>query len=247
MNDAAWNRVKKLVRFLRAEGLRVDGIGFQGHVNVGWEKELNDSGVNNITALGSLIDWPHANNLDFHITENNVFLRDGDAGKWEEQAQTFKAIVKMLLSKRKSGLVTWNVWMIRDSDGQAADRTPVLFFEDGSPKPAYYAVQEVLEDTLTTALNDKNVTDAGEFKLYKNYPNPFNPSTTIKYSIPATMNVLLSVYNLLGQEVKTIVDSRQNAGVHEVKFKAGNLSSGIYIYKIRAGQFSDVKKFVLLK
>ena len=246
MNDAAWDRVKKLVVFLRAEGLRVDGIGFQGHMNVGWEKEVNDSGVNNITALGNLIDWAHTHDLDFHITENNVYLRDGNEGKWEEQAATFKAVVKMLLSKRESGLVTWNVWMIRDSDGIAANRTPVLFFEDGSAKPAYYAIQDVLEDTLSTGLNSVRLS-AADFRLYDNYPNPFNPTTTIEYSIPRSSEVTLKVYDLLGREVNVLVDGRQNAGLHKVVFNAGNLASGVYIYKIEAGKFADHKKFILIK
>jgi hypothetical protein len=246
MNDAAWDRVKKLVVFLRAEGLRVDGIGFQGHMNVGWEKEVNDSGVNNITALGNLIDWAHTHDLDFHITENNVYLRDGNEGKWEEQAATFKAVVKMLLSKRESGLVTWNVWMIRDSDGIAANRTPVLFFEDGSAKPAYYAIQEALEDTLSTGLNSIRLS-ASDFRLYDNYPNPFNPTTTIEYSIPRSSEVTLKVYDLLGREVNVLVDGRQNAGLHKVVFNAGNLASGVYIYKIEAEKFADNKKFILIK
>ncbi len=93
-----------------------------------------------------------------------------------------------------------------------------------------------------------------EFSLSQNYPNPFNPTTTIKYSIPVTLSpvtVSLVVYNLLGQEVATLVNQKQPAGNYEVKFDAssatGGLASGVYLYKIEAGGFTAVKKLMLLK
>jgi GH35 family endo-1,4-beta-xylanase len=251
MNDAAWNKVKALVKYLRSKGRRVDGIGFQAHVDVGWENETNDNGVNNIIALGNLIDWVHANNLEFHITENNVFLRNGNEGKWEDQAETYKAILKTLLSKRNSGVVTWNTWMLRDNLGQAGDRTPSLFRKDGSPKPAYYAVQETLEDTtITNVKNDKRLQD--KFVLFNNYPNPFNPITTIKYSIPLeekreTVNIKLTVFDILGKEVVTLVNQKQKPGNYTTYFNAENLSSGIYYYQLKAGQFIKTKTMLLLK
>jgi len=254
MNDAAWDNVKLLVKYLRDNGLRVDGIGFQGHVDVGWENGVNDKGVNNITALGNLIDWAHANNLEFHITENNVFLRNGNVGKWEEQANTFKAILKVLLSKRTTGVVTWNVWMIRDSDGQSSDRTPVLFREDGSAKPAYYAVQTILEDPTTDVEESKVIPE--EFDLGQNYPNPFNPTTTIKYSIPAAVGngharsstyVTLKIYDILGQDVATLVNKQQSPGNYEIIFNANGLPSGTYFYRLTVENYSETKKMLLLK
>ncbi len=89
-----------------------------------------------------------------------------------------------------------------------------------------------------------------EFSLSQNYPNPFNPATTIRYSVPVTLSpvtVSLVVYNLLGQEVATLVNTRQSAGNYEVKFNASGLSSGVYLYKLQAGEFSAVKKLILLK
>ncbi|MEO8233150.1 MAG: T9SS type A sorting domain-containing protein, partial [Ignavibacteriota bacterium] len=92
-----------------------------------------------------------------------------------------------------------------------------------------------------------------EFELSQNYPNPFNPSTTIRYAVPNESKVSITVFNLLGQEVATLVNDIQPAGYHEVTFNAANLSSGVYLYRINAvssinsKEFTSTKKFVLLK
>ncbi len=85
------------------------------------------------------------------------------------------------------------------------------------------------------------------YTLSQNYPNPFNPSTTIRYSLPATAFVTLKIYNILGQEVASLVDGKQLAGEHVVIFDGLKLSSGVYFYHINAGPYSSVKKMVLLK
>lgn len=85
------------------------------------------------------------------------------------------------------------------------------------------------------------------FSLSQNYPNPFNPSTTIKYSIPTTEFVTLKIYDLFGQEVSTLVNEQKPQGIYIVNFDGSNLASGIYLYKITAGNFVDSKKFILLK
>lgn len=86
-----------------------------------------------------------------------------------------------------------------------------------------------------------------EFQLSQNYPNPFNPSTQINYSLPQSSDVLLKVYNVLGQEITTLVNGKQAAGKYDVKFDASRLSSGIYYYTISAGSFNETKKMILMK
>ena len=87
-----------------------------------------------------------------------------------------------------------------------------------------------------------------EFSLYQNYPNPFNPSTLIKYQIPNdNILVVLKIYNVLGKEIKTLVNEIQNQGNYEVEFNASNFSSGIYFYSINAGNFSATKKMILIR
>jgi hypothetical protein len=87
----------------------------------------------------------------------------------------------------------------------------------------------------------------GEFALLQNYPNPFNPSTTIKYELPTPSEVRMSVYDILGREVSVLVNERQQAGYHEVKFDGNGLSSGVYFYRIEAGSFIQTRKLMLLR
>jgi photosystem II stability/assembly factor-like uncharacterized protein len=86
-----------------------------------------------------------------------------------------------------------------------------------------------------------------KLSLSQNYPNPFNPSTKIKFTLPNAEKVKIDLYNTLGQRVEILLDQQMKAGHHEVKFNAENLSSGVYYYRIEAGEFQDVKKMVLLR
>lgn len=86
-----------------------------------------------------------------------------------------------------------------------------------------------------------------EYSLSQNYPNPFNPSTVIVYQLPVTSRVEIQIFNVLGQQVATLINEEQSPGNYEVEFNAKNLSSGMYFYKIQAGNFSDVKKMMVLK
>lgn len=100
-------------------------------------------------------------------------------------------------------------------------------------------------DSVFTFVDTQNIIN--EFKLYQNYPNPFNPSTTIQYSIPEAGKVSLKVFNILGEEIATLVNDYLEAGNYEIQFNAGNFSSGIYFYKIDSNNYSSVKKMILLK
>jgi hypothetical protein len=86
-----------------------------------------------------------------------------------------------------------------------------------------------------------------EYYLHQNNPNPFNPSTTIKYELPKSSEVRLSVYDMLGREVSVLVNERRDAGVHEVKFESSNLASGVYFYRLRAGDFVQTRKLLLCR
>ena len=86
-----------------------------------------------------------------------------------------------------------------------------------------------------------------KFALYQNYPNPFNPSTKIRYQLPKDSKVLIKIYDILGSEVKTLLNEKIESGVYEVDFDAAHLPSGTYIYRIIADGFVETKKMILLK
>jgi hypothetical protein len=85
------------------------------------------------------------------------------------------------------------------------------------------------------------------YSLSQNYPNPFNPVTKIKFALPKTSNVKLVVYDVLGRQVQELINTRMNAGYHEFNFTASELPSGVYFYRLTAGEFTDVKKMTLIK
>jgi hypothetical protein len=86
-----------------------------------------------------------------------------------------------------------------------------------------------------------------EFTLAQNFPNPFNPSTTIKYELPKASDVRLSVFDILGREVSVLVNERRDAGVHEEKFDGSNLASGLYLYRLQARDFVQTRKLLLVR
>jgi hypothetical protein len=86
-----------------------------------------------------------------------------------------------------------------------------------------------------------------KFELSQNSPNPFNPRTTIEYSLPYTSDVQLVVYNARGEVVTTLVEDNLSAGYHSAEFDGSALSSGIYFYRLTAGTYTDMKKMLLLK
>ena len=101
--------------------------------------------------------------------------------------------------------------------------------------------------TGSTGVQQSGLVTLNAYSLDQNYPNPFNPSTTIKYQVPVNGMVSLKVYNLIGQEVASLVSEIQSAASYEASFDASKLSSGVYFYTLRAGNFVETKKMMLLK
>jgi hypothetical protein len=100
------------------------------------------------------------------------------------------------------------------------------------------------------ALIARSVVEGGvpvTFDLMQNYPNPFNPVTVIRFQVPVTTRVLVKVFDVLGREVRTVVDDVQTAGTHAVEFNGTDLASGVYIYKMEAAGYVQQKKLLLLK
>ncbi len=105
---------------------------------------------------------------------------------------------------------------------------------------------DLFKTDIVNGITD-NSTLPTEFKLFQNYPNPFNPATVIEFTLPAVQEVKLVVYNILGQQIKVLNDGQLNAGYHKYTFDGKGLASGVYFYRLVAGQFTEVKKMILQK
>jgi hypothetical protein len=118
---------------------------------------------------------------------------------------------------------------------------------------ANYSLANIICDNTTLAKKNFNHIDfrgseiPETYVLEQNFPNPFNPTTIIKYQIPEDGIVTLKIYDILGKEVRTLVNEHKPTGKYEISFDASNLASGVYIYQIKANDFSSVKKMMLLK
>ena len=250
LNDpGSWKLIAETIQYLREKGLRVDGIGWQAHVDNGWATPTK------LNRLRRLIDWAHSNNLEFHITEASVYLKNGLSQEaLEQQATTYRAIIEVLLEKRFSGKVGWNIWDMDDGHCNNKEWYPSLFDANYEAKPAYYAIQTALENGAPSRVDDNQKSpDLKNFVLEQNYPNPFNQSTIINYLLKISLDVSLKIYDVRGNKLRTLVDKFQNSGNYEVvwngKDDSGNsVDSGVYFCQLKtANGYSRTRKLLLLK
>ena len=145
----------------------------------------------------------------------------------------------------------WNQIGFVEGHGTTTDENNYSF-TDKNLKAGSYSYKLVQVDFDGTQNESKIInvevsSQPKEYSLSQNYPNPFNPSTTIEYSIPEGGNVKLVVYNSLGEEVAVLENNFEEAGSYKINFDASKLSSGIYYYRLNSGEFSSIKKMIILK
>jgi hypothetical protein len=105
----------------------------------------------------------------------------------------------------------------------------------------------VYKQSTITVVEEEQELLPTEFKLEQNFPNPFNPATTIKYAVPIKSNVLIKIYNIVGEEVAKLVNEEKDQGWYSLVFESSGLASGIYIYRMQAGTYVNTKKMILVK
>ncbi len=144
--EVVWNKTMKgLVKYLREDkGRTLDGIGWQAHIDSGWE--LIEG---NMERLSSFIDWCHQNNLEFHITEMNVWIRGEKSPEaFAAQDATYAAVIDVLLSKKSTGVVGLNFWGVCDSGVPEKELAGCIWNDDGSPKNAYSVIKETIINNI---------------------------------------------------------------------------------------------------
>jgi hypothetical protein len=194
------------------------------HVFIGF------SGARNMTSLN--LD-PQMN---LHLTYSDQKIMKyskWDGSNWQRQIILDVSDTSTILGQQTS--------MQLDNQGYVH----IAYYEVTNGAPLTGVIKYVT-NKLTTEVEQETVHTLN-FQLLQNYPNPFNPTTTIKYSIPMDGFVKLSVFNALGEEVSALVNEVKPAGSYEVTFSAEQLASGIYYYRINAGEFSFTKKMILMK
>ena len=161
---------------------------------------------------------------DIIFQAGKVFTSEDNGNNWSEVGNNFPPALASSLN-----------------DFLAATPQYLYFYNSNSASVYRYPIQG------TTSIENNNVIIPQEFSLSQNYPNPFNPSTKISFSLPSSTNVSLKLFNTLGQEVSELVNENLQPGKYSVDFDASKLSSGVYFYTLRANDFVQSKKMILMK
>jgi len=191
--------------------------------------------MDNGTALGivPITQTPFVATKIFKDQQENLFAETSD-------------YTSSYLYKNTNGTTTWN--LLGELSGvnnhayvkqiQMNSFGDIFYVDNGALFKINRTVTDVAKDSYSQPT---------EFHLFQNYPNPFNPFTTISYSLPHNSFVTLKMYNIVGQEIKTLVNEEKFSGTYSVGFDGSDISSGMYLYTLQAGYFSQSKKLLLLK
>jgi hypothetical protein len=216
-----------------------------------------------VTAYGtSFRNIDTATNINFVVYENNlVYPQTGNAGCIGGSTYVHKYVVRDMVNGAlgetfstgtwPAGTVITKTWNYTLPTAWVADNVGfgVFVYKNiGTINIDSYVLQTNKGVAIDppTGVGNQNET-VGSYSLSQNFPNPFNPTTNIKFSIPKNAQTYLKIYDVLGNEVSTYFDEFLNAGTYNILFEAQNLSSGIYYYKLVSGGFTETKRMMLVK
>ncbi len=248
---------------------------YGGYPNGFWDGVSNVSGILTVTQA-TTINWCNLNSPGEHtMTETDslqVFAQVWVDGLTNVTGQGDGILAWIGYDNQNTDPATWETWLPAYYYQDIGANDEYAMYLDGLDTGVYYfASRFQLNEgdyyyggypdgfwdgvnnvsgilTITPVVSvDEIISQPNEYSLQQNFPNPFNPTTKIRYTIPVTGFTTLKVFDSLGNKVKTLVEGNKSPGVYEVEFNATNLSSGIYYYKLFAGDFVDVKKMILLK
>jgi hypothetical protein len=175
------------------------------------------------------------NSLECLLTSNNFITIRGEGKNGGKGCYGF-------LVRAFDGGVSGDSIMVTVWDKLGGDR---VIYDNLTMNPLEGGYIDIINTPFAKG-NDEMISPE-QFKLEQNYPNPFNPATTIKYSIPEESFVTLKIYDILGNELESLVNEKSAPGNYDVTFNASKYGSGIYIYSLRAGNYSETRKMILLK
>ncbi len=183
---------------------------------------------------------------NFHATVNNgkVILN------WETATETNNYGFEILKQNVNDEQHEWHsVGFVNGAGNSNSPRSYTFTDNNVEVGKFYYMLRQIDINGQINHLNKimVEITKPKKFELLQNYPNPFNPTTKIKYQLAEASNVKLTIYNSLGEKIKTLVNQKQEAGIYSVNFNAENLPSGMYIYELQTEKFHSVKKMLLMK
>jgi len=148
MEDVMWDKVKETILYIRSNGYRVDGVGWQAHLLLGAKrKDFVDHTEESMQKLADLIDWAHQNELGFHITELDYLIKEGEDVAQERQTQkrVYQALIDVLIEKSTSGEVTLNLWNIGERDKKGTGQFQSIYDENFEPTPAFDVIKNIIE------------------------------------------------------------------------------------------------------
>ena len=214
------------------------GIGYDASVSTGDGVFLSTDNGASWTQVNSGLTNTNVNSLAvsgtnlFAGTSGGVFLSENNGINWSEVSTglTYTGVNSLAISGSNLFAGTWGGGVGTSNDGTSGHGVWCR------------SVKEMISSVRQVTNNIPK-----QFILADNYPNPFNPSTTIQFSLPKASFVILNIYNSLGQEVARLVTQQMNAGIYKTEWNAIGFSSGIYFYRLKAGSFTETKKLVLLK
>jgi len=227
------------------DGIYVCGNTDEGPGMPGWVVKLNFEGDSLWSRIFPGINSPDAVQIrDIAVTANGDFVGAGN---------TWQPMEPYVLRVSADGQLLWQECCPESPFGREI-AINILTFEDGSYVIAGYAYNEFDERVVRLTRTTPDIVSTsprGELPssvvLHANYPNPFNASTEITFDLPRALQTSLKVYDVLGREVAELAGGVMNAGAHTIIYDASGLSSGVYFYRLEAGEFGETRKMVFLK
>jgi endo-1,4-beta-xylanase len=228
-NTGATTTYLTIINLLKDREL-IDGIAVQAHAFS--TTGAMSTHTNNLNRLA-------ATELPIQVTEMDI---DGPSD--EVQLASYQRIFPTFWEH--PGVIGITFWGWRPGMWRT-DQMAYLIDNDGNERPALGWLREYVENYEPTAIEETVKEVLGEFRVHNNYPNPFNPSTQITYDVPTAAHVSIDVFDITGRLVEKLVNNRKSPGSYTVTFNAANLSSGIYIYRFKAGSYTEFKRMVMIK